>query len=384
MRSLLTPAVLAVALTPAIGALAAVPPRTPSGLTLEIPPDHADAGTPFYVVTGADTQLTFISNAPFERISGTSGDIVGYIIMPDLGDAVPSSVAMPGAFRLPVASIDTGLAARNGHLQSGRWLNAESFPDITFELREARDINVTRRDEEKKLIVYSVMLVGDMTIMDTTKELAIPARITTMEDAPRQMRGGGALLALNCDYTINLHDFAPGTTDRNASVMDSRVASEIDLSQFLLLRPSSPDAQIDGLADRFETTPEIAATIVRFQRLLIANHNPDAAYTVGEELLKAAWDNANVLTVAATLATSDEAERKDMRYALRAATRASELTDHADPRILGMVAGVYHQMGDLTQAITWQRKAVEHIDDAPKRLQTQLRSTLEQYEAEAG
>ncbi|RMH25773.1 MAG: hypothetical protein D6693_08350 [Planctomycetota bacterium] len=366
---------------PAMASLAAVPPRTPSGLTLEIPAEHAAVGTPFYVVTGADTQLTFISDAPFERISGTSSDIVGYIVVPDLGDAVPDTIEMVGAFRLPVASIDTGLPARNGHLQSARWLNAESFPDITFELRRARGVSVERRDDEKKITVYTATLVGDMTITDTTREMAVPARITLMEDAPRQVRGGGTLLAINCDYTVDLGEFSPGVLERNAAAIGSRVASEIELSQFLLLRPSSPDGQVQSIAGRFETTPEVAATLLRFQRLLTTSHDPDAAYAVGESLLEAAWDNAEILNIAATLAINDAAKRKDLRYALRAARRAAELTDHKDAMILDTVAAIQFESGDLAGALRTQRQAVEHLDSAPERMRGEIKANLEKYEA---
>lgn len=362
---------------------AQTPPRTESGATLVIPSEQLTRGTPYYVITGSDTQATFISDAPFERISGTSSAIVGYMLVPPV-EALPESFPLPGAFRLPVASLDTGMPTRNGHLQSERWLNATSFPDITFDLREVRGASLVSHNEEKQLSVYSATLVGDMTIMGTTRELAVPTRITMMKNAPQSVRGGGDLIAINSEYSVDLNEFAPDVIQKNASVMGTRVSGEIKLSQFLLLSPNSPDAQLDRVAQQIGATPELAGRVLLFRRILTTQHNPEAAYTLGEEVMKEAWEHPQALSTLASFAMDDAASRKNIRFALQAAQRAGELTKHTDAMILSTLASVHYESGNLEQAVLWQRKAVENLAGVPERAAAQIRATLRQYEKESG
>jgi len=48
-------------------------------------------------------------------------------------------------FRIPVKKLDTGLEARNGHLFSDGWLDAEKFPDIVLSRRPSSAPRPTRR-----------------------------------------------------------------------------------------------------------------------------------------------------------------------------------------------------------------------------------------------
>ncbi len=66
-----------------------------------------------------------------------------------------------------------------------------------------------------------------------------------------------------------------------------------------------------------------------------------------------------------------------MDLALRAAKRASELTNESDASILDTVARVYYEAGHLDEAIAWQKKAVAADTDI-----RETAVTLEQYEQE--
>ena len=78
---------------------------------------------------------------------------------------------------------------------------------------------------------------------------------------------------------------------------------------------------------------------------------------------------------------SRSVQTRDLEFAMKAAIRASSLTDDKDAAILDTVARVYYEMGDLRSALEWQRKAVEHLDP-DSRQGSQLKRTLEQYQKE--
>jgi len=69
-------------------------------------------------------------------------------------------------------------------------------------------------------------------------------------------------------------------------------------------------------------------------------------------------------------------EQRDLVLALAAASRADELTSHADPSILDTLARVYFWKGDLAKAVELQKKAVDSADAEQK---AQLQSTLDDY-----
>ncbi|MBD8871093.1 YceI family protein [Nocardioides donggukensis] len=68
---------------------------------------------------------------------------------------------------IDVASIDTGVADRDGHLRSGDFLDVEQFPRITFV-----STAVEREGESTWLVT------GDLTIKDVTRPVTVPFEAT--------------------------------------------------------------------------------------------------------------------------------------------------------------------------------------------------------------
>lgn len=77
----------------------------------------------------------------------------------------------PGGARvsasIDAASIDTGVADRDGHLRSGDFLDVESFPHITF---ESTRIEPAGADRYK--------LYGELTIVGVTREVVVDVHHT--------------------------------------------------------------------------------------------------------------------------------------------------------------------------------------------------------------
>ncbi len=208
--------------------------RSESGKTLVIPPDHASLGQPYYVHSGLDAQVTFISDAPLEHIKGTSNKVIGYAVRSS-GDAFGLS---GGEFVLPVSSFDTGIPMRNEHLQGPRWMDAPSHPDVVFVLKSAKDASEVKKSET--YTTYAVTLVGTMTVKGTSRDMEIPARITLMPaNEQTKVRAPGDLMAIRATYDIKMSDFGIGVGDPGMKV--GKVSDELTMDTFLLLSTVSPD-----------------------------------------------------------------------------------------------------------------------------------------------
>jgi len=88
------------------------------------------------------------------------------------------------------------------------------------------------------------------------------------------------------------------------------------------------------------------------------------------------WDDPKTLEAVSWNITTSKPPG-DLELAMRAAKRASELTEDGDPLILETIARVYYTQGNLEEAVAWQQRAVELSGQAPE-----LAETLFLYEAE--
>ncbi len=223
------------AMTLALGAGVNAAPRTESGRTLVVPSEHKSLGKVYYVHGGKDVQVTFTSDAAIEHIKGVSGQVVGYAVAPTEG-----SVAglLAGEFRLPVASIDTGIPLRNEHLQSGRWLNSADYPDVVFNLEKSENVRASGDAAPAGVSVYSADLIGTMTVRDITKPFRTTAKITVMpESDATKRRAPGDILIIRATYPINLREF--GINDPGMSA--GMVAETVSIDTFLFLSTVTPD-----------------------------------------------------------------------------------------------------------------------------------------------
>ena len=80
---------------------------------------------------------------------------------------------------IQTSSVDTGNERRDNHLRSDDFFNAEEFPTLQFVSKEVRDLE----DGEFKL-------VGDLTIRDVTKEIALNAEFLGMASAQNGRKAG--------------------------------------------------------------------------------------------------------------------------------------------------------------------------------------------------
>ncbi len=147
-----------------------------------------------FTVGGDDknTNITFESETDFETILGRTNSASGSVVA-DL-EAGSGSVDV----RVPVASLDTGIALRNKHLQSGDWLDAKKHPEIRFVSRSVR-----------KLADGAWELEGDFSLHGASQPVTVRAQVRPIpaEAAKAAGLGKGDWLRVSAPFELKLSDF---------------------------------------------------------------------------------------------------------------------------------------------------------------------------------
>ncbi|MGE4555524.1 MAG: YceI family protein [Desulfovibrionaceae bacterium] len=100
---------------------------------------------------------------------------------------------------ISVASIDTGVAQRDGHLRTPDFFDAEKYPDIVF---ESRDIVRTGEGE------YTAR--GRLTMKGVTKELDVPFRYLGEVKHPNPQEPCTMVQGVEASFSVNRLDFGVG------------------------------------------------------------------------------------------------------------------------------------------------------------------------------
>jgi polyisoprenoid-binding protein YceI len=125
--------------------------------TFDAPTSAVEDLTGDYTIDATHTRLGFSArHAMVTTVRGQFKDFVGTAHI-DAANPAASSVSLT----IQTASIDTGVADRDGHLRSGDFFDAEANPEITFV-----STNVERDGDD-----WAV--TGDLTIKGVTKPVTI-------------------------------------------------------------------------------------------------------------------------------------------------------------------------------------------------------------------
>ncbi|MEU6930359.1 YceI family protein [Streptomyces sp. NPDC046385] len=133
--------------------------ETATTATATLPVDPALAAlTGDYTIDPAHSSIGFtVRHAMVTNVRGTFAEHEGAL---KLNGSDPASSS--ATIDVKIASIDTGIADRDGHLRSGDFFDAEQFPLMSFRSTEAQQLGGDK---------YRV--TGELTIKDVTKPLAI-------------------------------------------------------------------------------------------------------------------------------------------------------------------------------------------------------------------
>lgn len=110
------------------------------------------------------------------NVKGQFRSVAGTVQVPDGSD--PAGVRID--VHIDAASIDTNNADRDAHLSSADFLEVDAYPEITF---------TSTRVEERSDGEY--LLVGDLTVRDTTRPVELPVEFQGILTDPYGLRRAG-------------------------------------------------------------------------------------------------------------------------------------------------------------------------------------------------
>jgi len=160
-------------------------------------------------------QAMFFSSTPLEDVTGLSNDVSGSVTF-DISDVS----TLKGSISISTASLKTGIELRDGHLQSENWLDAESYPDITFVIKNVSNVKSL---EDNKL---EAKVVGDFTTHGVTKEVIADITMTYLDESEQtKKRAPGDLLGVEAKFSIVLSDY-----EVENMVLGQKVSDSIDIT----------------------------------------------------------------------------------------------------------------------------------------------------------
>jgi polyisoprenoid-binding protein YceI len=163
-----------------------------------------------YALDPVHTSIGFsVRHLVINSVKGKFTDFSGTLLYDD-GDITKSSVNVT----IKAASVDTGTPNRDKDLRSANFLEAEKFPELTFQSQRI----------EKRGDGY--VAVGTLTMHGVSKEIALPFSITGKIKDP----WGGTRMGIEAGLTLDRRDFGMSygkTLDGGGLVVGNDVKIEI-------------------------------------------------------------------------------------------------------------------------------------------------------------
>ncbi len=135
----------------------------------------AQEGTATWVVDDDRSSITFESNAPAERFTGTSESLEGSI---DWNFDRPEESS--GTIEFPVETVRTGNRTRDRHLQREDWLHADDHPTITFTVEQLSSLRTATTDGGQ--IHHRATAEGNLTVRGVEQSTEASVEIAIIPD----------------------------------------------------------------------------------------------------------------------------------------------------------------------------------------------------------
>ena len=181
--------------------------------TFDAPTTAIDDITGDYTIDPSHSTLGFVArHAMVTKVRGQFSDFEGTAHV-DATDPAASRVDLT----IDVASIDTRSADRDGHLRSGDFFDAETYPNIRF---VSTDVKRSGSDWT---------ITGDLTIKDVTKSVVIDFEETGSAQDPF----GNVRVGFEGATTINRKDFGltwNAALETGGVLVSEKIKLEFDIS----------------------------------------------------------------------------------------------------------------------------------------------------------
>lgn len=157
--------------------------------------------------------VAFNVDAPLEAVNGTANGVSGLVIY-DPED--PASAK--GKIAVATASLTVPNPVQTTHMRGEKWLDAEHFPEITFEVKELQN---AKKDGDNLTADAS----GTFTLKGISKDLTVPVKLTYLKDklGARMPGKKGDLLIVRATFAISRADFNIQPHQNEAEVSDKIV-----------------------------------------------------------------------------------------------------------------------------------------------------------------
>jgi polyisoprenoid-binding protein YceI len=161
---------------------------TPNATAKAVDVKYAPIPAGAYNIDPAHSIIGFdVRHLEINWVEGRFKDFKGTVNFDDK-DVTKSNVT----FTAQIASVDTGVDARNAHLRTPDFFDAAQFPEMKF---------VSTKVEKKGKDKY--ILFGDLTIKGVTKSVSFPFTLTGAVKDP----WGGTRFGINAETVINRRNY---------------------------------------------------------------------------------------------------------------------------------------------------------------------------------
>jgi polyisoprenoid-binding protein YceI len=150
----------------------------------------AMAATETYEIDNKHSFVNFTIRHVVAKTAGSFTDVTG-VIKIDAAQLEKSSVQA----KIAVASINTGLAKRDAHIQKSAYLDVINFGEMTFVSKSIQATSVTEGQ-----------MTGDFTLHGVTKSITIPFKVLGFGADP----WGGERAGFEAKTTIKASDYGFG------------------------------------------------------------------------------------------------------------------------------------------------------------------------------
>jgi polyisoprenoid-binding protein YceI len=143
--------------------------------------------------------IVFKLDAPLESINGTANGISGTVLV---DPAQPEVVE--GKIVVDAKSLKVPNDVMQEHMLGADWLDAETHPQITFEVKEV--LNPVKTSDTEG----TANVKGVFTLKGVSKEITAPAKVTFLPGRLADRSNGkmqGDLLVIRTNFQINRGDF---------------------------------------------------------------------------------------------------------------------------------------------------------------------------------
>lgn len=160
-------------------------------------------------------QATFHSVTPLDEVDGLSTDISGMVSF----NVEHVDSTLQGEITITTQSLKTGIKMRDKDLKESKWLDAETYPKISYKIKKVTKVEKIAPNKLK------VDVIGDFTLHGKTNEVPVEATMTYLDQNEQTLqREPGDLLGITAKFSITLSKYGVQNM-----VLGSRVSDHIDI-----------------------------------------------------------------------------------------------------------------------------------------------------------